>query len=132
LSGLAPSFRSLLAARALVGVGEAAYTPAGTSILSETFPKEVRARVQGMFNIGMFLGGAVGMALGGIVAQWAGWRPAFFVTGVPGLILGFAALRSRGSARALPSQRMPGASLPTAPRFRPAPFPPRRPGTCRY
>src|SRR6516165_555596 len=42
LSGLAGSFRSLLAARAMVGVGEAAYAPAGAAVLSRTFPKEVR------------------------------------------------------------------------------------------
>src|SRR3954453_17217462 len=39
LSGLAGSFRSLLFARALVGVGEAAYTPAGTAMISATFSK---------------------------------------------------------------------------------------------
>jgi MFS family permease len=44
-SGLAHSFHTLLAARGLVGVGEAAYTPAGTAVISATFPKEIRARV---------------------------------------------------------------------------------------
>src|SRR6478672_6541353 len=43
LSGLAGSFRSLVFARALVGVGEAAYTPAGTAMISATFSKCVRA-----------------------------------------------------------------------------------------
>jgi len=47
LSGLSGSFRWLLGARAMVGVGEAAYTPAGTAIISGTFPRELRARVQG-------------------------------------------------------------------------------------
>jgi len=93
LSGLAPSFRFLLFSRALVGVGEAAYTPAGTSIISETFPHHLRSRMQGWFNTGMFLGGAVGMALGGVIAHWAGWRAAFFVVGFPGLLLGFLSLR---------------------------------------
>src|SRR5690606_11360859 len=98
-SGLAPSFRFLLGSRALVGVGEAAYTPAGTAIITETFSKDVRSRVQGYFNLGMFLGGAVGMALGGLVAHWAGWRPAFFVMGVPGLLLGLWALHLPEPAR---------------------------------
>ena len=71
-SGMAGSFRSLLVARGLVGVGEAAYTPAGAAILSGAFPREVRARVQGAFDVGMFLGGATGIALGGILAQWLG------------------------------------------------------------
>jgi MFS family permease len=87
LSGLSASFRWLLGARALVGVGEAAYTPAGTAIISGTFPRELRARVQGFFDLGMFAGGAVGIALGGVIAQWLGWRAAFFIVGVPGLVL---------------------------------------------
>jgi predicted MFS family arabinose efflux permease len=92
-SGLAGSFRSLLAARALVGVGEAAYTPAGAAVISASFPHEVRARVQGSFDIGMFAGGATGIALGGVMVQSLGWRAAFFLVGIPGLILGLSALR---------------------------------------
>jgi len=93
LSGLAGSFRSLLTARALVGVGEAAYTPAGAAILSATFPKSIRARIQGSCDIGMFAGGATGIALGGIMAQSFGWRTAFFFVGIPGLLLGLSAMR---------------------------------------
>lgn len=92
-SGVAGSFRSLLAARGLVGIGEAAYNPAGTAVISASFPGEVRARVQGAFDIGMFIGGATGIALGGIMAQSFGWRPAFFLVGFPGVILGLSALR---------------------------------------
>jgi predicted MFS family arabinose efflux permease len=92
-SGLAGSFRSLLAARGLVGVGEAAYNPAGAAVISASFPGEIRARVQGTFDIGMFIGGAVGLALGGMIVQSFGWRPAFFVVGIPGVILGLSALR---------------------------------------
>src|SRR5215469_4516813 len=92
-SGLAGSFRSLLGARAMVGVGEAAYAPAGAAMLSGTFPKEVRARIQGACDIGMFAGGATGIALGGIMAQSFGWRMAFFFVGIPGLLLGLSAMR---------------------------------------
>jgi predicted MFS family arabinose efflux permease len=92
-SGLAGSFRSLLAARGLVGVGEAAYNPAGTAVISASFPAEVRARVQGTFDIGMFIGGATGIALGGVMLQAFGWRPAFFLVGIPGVILGLSSLR---------------------------------------
>ena len=87
LSGLAGSFRQLLGARALVGVGEAAYTPAATAIISGTFSQKIRARVQGIFDMGMFLGGSIGVAMGGLLAQHVGWRPAFFIVGVPGLLL---------------------------------------------
>src|ERR1700747_11102 len=51
LTGIANAFRTLLAARGLVGVGEAAYSPAGAAVLSASFPSEVRARVQGAFDI---------------------------------------------------------------------------------
>ena len=99
LSGLAGSFRALLGARAMVGVGEAAYAPAGTAVLSGTFPKEVRARVQGLCDIGMFAGGATGIALGGIMAQSFGWRMAFFFVGIPGLLLGLSAMGLPDPAR---------------------------------
>jgi MFS transporter, Spinster family, sphingosine-1-phosphate transporter len=92
-SGLAGSFRSLLAARGLVGVGEAAYNPAGAAVISASFPGGMRARVQGAFDIGMFIGGAAGIALGGVMVQSFGWRPAFFLVGIPGVILGLSALR---------------------------------------
>jgi MFS family permease len=92
-SGLAGSFRSLLAARGLVGIGEAAYAPAGSAVISAVFPPEMRARVQGAFDVGMFIGGAVGIALGGVMAEAFGWRSAFFIIGVPGVILGLCALR---------------------------------------
>ena len=97
MSGVAPSFRSLLACRAAVGVGEAAYAPAGNAMISAAFPKGVRARVQGFFDLGMFTGGALGLALGAILAQSVGWRPAFFIVGVPGVLLAL-------SVRGLPEQ----------------------------
>ncbi|HEY4838864.1 MAG TPA: MFS transporter, partial [Candidatus Acidoferrales bacterium] len=106
-SGLAMSFRSLLVARGLVGVGEAAYTPAGTAVISATFPQEVRARVQGTFDLGMFMGGAVGIALGGIVAQWLGWRAAFWIVGTPGLLLGLSALKLPNTPVPTVKERLP-------------------------
>ncbi len=100
LSGLAASFRSLLTARALVGVGEAAYTPAASAIISASFSHKIRARVQGVFDLGMFTGGAMGLALGAILAQSVGWRPAFFIVGVPGLLLALAVIRLPETPRA--------------------------------
>jgi MFS family permease len=106
-SGMAGSFRSLLAARGLVGIGEAAYTPAGTAVLSATFPKEVRARVQGSFDAGMFIGGGFGIALGGILAGWLGWRAAFFIVGIPGLLLGLSGLKLPEESSTEPHARFP-------------------------
>jgi predicted MFS family arabinose efflux permease len=106
LSGLAGSFRSLLGARALVGVGEAAYAPAGAAVLSATFPREFRARVQGACDIGMFVGGAAGLVLGDIMAASFGWRHAFFIVGFPGLLLGLIAMRLPEPSREATEQRI--------------------------
>jgi MFS transporter, Spinster family, sphingosine-1-phosphate transporter len=116
-SGLAGSFRSLLAARALVGVGEAAYTPAGAAVLSASFPKEMRARIQGSCDIGMFAGGATGIALGGIIAQSFGWRTAFFVVGIPGLLLGLSAIRLPEPPRERSEKQMKLAELVRVPAY---------------
>ncbi len=93
LTGLAGSFRTLLQVRGLVALGEAAYAPAATAIITGSFPRALRARVQGVFDTGMFIGGAVGLALGSLLAERVGWRPAFFIVGVPGLILALSVLR---------------------------------------
>jgi MFS transporter, Spinster family, sphingosine-1-phosphate transporter len=117
LSGLAGSFRTLLLARGLVGVGEAAYTPAGTAVISATFPREVRARVQGAFDIGMFAGGATGIALGGVMAAAFGWRAAFFLVGIPGLLLGLSTLKLPVTQYTAPRERMPMRELLRVPAF---------------
>ena len=116
-TGLAGSFRSLLIARGLVGVGEAAYTPAGAAVISASFPKEVRARVQGAFDIGMFVGGAVGISLGGYIAATFGWRWAFFLVGIPGVLLGLSALRLPKSVVSAVKDSMPVRELLQVPAF---------------
>ena len=92
-SGLAQSFNVLLVARAMVGLGEAAYGPAAQSMISSVFDAERRARAQAVFAAGMLIGGAAGQAIGGIVGNSYGWQPAFFIVGVPGIILGALVLR---------------------------------------
>lgn len=86
--GLAPTFTWLVVALALVGLGEAAYSPAAQSMITGAFSPAARARAQAVFAAGMLVGGAAGQALGGIVGEAYGWRPAFFLVGVPGLLLG--------------------------------------------
>src|ERR1700690_683580 len=65
-SGLAPTYAMLLVARCMVGIGEAAYAPAAQSLISDSFPRENRALAQAIFASGMLLGGAAGLALGGL------------------------------------------------------------------
>lgn len=87
LTGLASSFHALLSARALLGIGEGAYAPGGTAMISDSFPRIYRARVQSVFNFGMLLGGVIGLAVGGVLAETIGWRSAFFLVAVPGFWL---------------------------------------------
>jgi MFS family permease len=81
------SFPQLLMARSGIGIGEAGYAPAGTAMLSGLFPSERRSRMMGFWNISIPLGIAVGIALGGFIAQKWGWRHAFGVVAVPGVIV---------------------------------------------
>jgi MFS family permease len=98
-TGAAVNFATLFAARAAVGVGEAGYYPAGTSLLIDYFPKEKRAWMLGLWNVGASLGVAVGFAMGGLVAGALGWRWAFYFTVIPGVICTILAYRIREPRR---------------------------------
>ena len=117
LSGLAPTFRSLLLARGLVGVGEAAYAPAATAIITGSFPRRVRARVQGVFDLGMFVGGAIGIALGPVLMGWVGWQSAFFVVGIPGILLAKSILGVEEPRVESPEKRVPIRHILRVPAF---------------
>ena len=93
LAGLATSYASLFAARAAVGVGEAAYGTISPALLADYFPRERRGRVFAVFFAAIPIGSALGYIVGGLVDQYFGWRQAFFVAGVPGLVLAALALR---------------------------------------
>jgi len=86
-AAFATGFPGLLSARALVGVGEAAYASLGPAILSDCYAERDRARSFTWFYMAIPVGSAAGYALGGIVAQAWGWRAAFLVAGLPGLLL---------------------------------------------
>lgn len=98
-TGLVRSFPQLFAARAVLGVGEASYYPAGTSLMADYFPKSSRGRAMSIWSAGTALGIAVGFAGGGLVAAHFGWRVAFYMTAVPGLILAALAFRLREPLR---------------------------------
>jgi len=87
LSGFAVNFLTLFAARAAVGVGEAAYVTIAPSLLSDYFPIRLRGRVMAIFFCAIPVGSALGYVVGGLVDKSYGWRAAFFVAGVPGLVL---------------------------------------------
>lgn len=87
LSGAAGSFTQLLLCRMGVGVGEAGFTPALVSMLSDRFPEERRASAFSTIAIWVSVGAAVSATIGGWVVQNYGWRAAFVAMGVPGLVL---------------------------------------------
>jgi MFS family permease len=91
LAGMAQNFIMLAISRAGVGIGEAGCTPTAHSLIAEYFPKNSRARAMAIYSMGISIGTLLGMAMGGIIAAQWGWRAAFFVAGVPGLLLAVAA-----------------------------------------
>lgn len=128
LSGFARSGTMLAGARIGVGVGEATASPSAYSLISDLFPRRLRATALAIYSAGLYVGGGISLGIGGlIVKSWndaypdggplglAGWQAAFMIVGIPGLALAFlvASLREpvRGQSEGLP---------PPAPH--PAPF----------
>lgn len=87
LAGFAPGYRTLLAARATVGIGEASFGTVSPGLVSDFFPKERRGRVLAWFYVAIPVGSALGYLLGGLLGHWYGWHAAFLLVGVPGLLL---------------------------------------------
>ncbi len=87
ISGFAQNFWHLLLARMGVGIGEAGGTPPATSMISDLYAPHERATALGIYTTGIGLGILAGFIMGGYVYEAYGWRVAFFVAGVPGLIL---------------------------------------------
>ena len=86
--GLAGTFVVLFLTRILVGIGEGGYGPAAPTILADYFPVEKRGRIMAIFCAAIPVGSALGYVLGGVIDAQLGWRWAFYIVAVPGLILG--------------------------------------------
>jgi MFS family permease len=87
LSAFARTFPQLALARVGVGVGEASANPAAHSMLSDYFPAARRATVMAVYSTGIYIGTGLGLGIGGLVVDRWGWRAAFLVAGLPGLLL---------------------------------------------
>ena len=87
LAGYASGYRTLLAARATVGVGEASFGTVSPGLVADYFPKEHRGRILSWFYVAIPVGSALGYLLGGVLGQRYGWHDAFLMVGVPGLLL---------------------------------------------
>ncbi|HEY0682564.1 MAG TPA: MFS transporter [Steroidobacter sp.] len=113
--GLAKNWLQLLLARAGVGVGEAALSPAAYSMISDAFPREKQGRAFSVYNMGIAIGAGVAMLVGGLVVaaisvegktftlpllgEVRAWQFVFIVTGAPGLLLPLLLLGVREPAR---------------------------------
>jgi predicted MFS family arabinose efflux permease len=84
--GFTRTFWQLMAARVLVGVGEAGGTPPSQSLISDYFPWRRRPFALSVYAVGASFGSMLGSSTGYLSDRW-GWRSAFFVLGIPGIIL---------------------------------------------
>ncbi len=87
LSGFAQNYWHLLIARMGVGVGEAGGTPPATSMIADLYGPKERAMALGIYTTGIGFGILAGFVIGGYVYAAFGWRTAFFVAGIPGVLL---------------------------------------------
>lgn len=89
--GLAQNFAQLVAARAGVGIGEAGCTPTSHALIADYTPKAKRASALSFYAMGTPLGGLLGLAIGGVMSDYFGWRTAFMAAAAPGLVLALVA-----------------------------------------
>ena len=123
LSGFARSGLQLSLARIGVGVGEASASPAAYSLISDWFPKRMRATALAIYSAGLYLGGGISLLIGGLIVEgWnatypgggplnlVGWQAAFLAVGIPGILLAawVFSLREpvRGAIEGMPTPRV--------------------------
>src|SRR3954466_8917596 len=99
MSGVARNFSQLIVARLGVGVGEATCSPASTSLIGDLYPSTARARAVAVWMLGLPLGLGLANGAGGWILQNWGWRNAFYVAAVPGILCAIAAWRMHEPAR---------------------------------
>jgi len=89
ISGSVQNYFQLLLARIGVGIGEAGGSPPSHSIISDIFPPEKRASALGFYSMGVSFGILFGFLFGGWLNEYLGWRWAFVIVGLPGILLAF-------------------------------------------
>ncbi len=117
LCGFAVGFWSLLLFRIGVGVGEAGCSPPAHSLISDLFEPAKRATALATYSIGIQIGVMLGLLAGGWINEWFGWREAFYIVGLPGVLFSFLLLGTlrepprglaEGRSQAAASLPMPG------------------------
>ena len=99
LAGFSGSFAQLLVLRGIGGLGSAAFSVSGQTLLLRSVPSELRGRASGLYSGGFLLGGISGPAIGGLVAQWSERAPFFIYGGMLLIPFGIAAVILRDSPR---------------------------------
>ena len=87
LCALTGNYAQLFMARVFIGFGEAGYAPGGSALISGLYPFEKRSKMMGLWNASIPLGSAIGVAGGGFIAHYLGWKHAFGLVALPGLIV---------------------------------------------
>jgi len=87
MCSFANDYTQLLVLRALTGIGEAAYCPAAVALIMKVFPADYRTRYLGIYDSAAPIGAGIGLAVGGYVGLILGWRHAFGLVAIPGVIL---------------------------------------------
>lgn len=115
--GLAANFTQLALARVGVGIGEAGSSPPSHAIIADLYKPDERSSAMAIYSLGAYFGVMIGFLVGAYVSVHWGWRSAFFVVGLPGLIIS-ALVRftltepPRGFAEGLETQPPPALKLP--------------------
>ncbi len=105
-AGVARSYVQMLATRAVVGIGEAAYASISPALISDYFPPSRRGRAFSVFYVAIPVGMAVGYLLGGhLQAVFRSWRAVFFIVGLPGLLLALLTLTAPDPPRGIEDAR---------------------------
>ncbi|MDM0030112.1 spinster family MFS transporter [Variovorax saccharolyticus] len=93
VGGFAQSFQHLVMARIGVGAGESGAMPAAHALIARIYPAQNHAIVYAVFSLAVPIGSTLGLMLGGWINDSMGWRQAFFVIGLPGVLLALLAWR---------------------------------------
>jgi MFS family permease len=112
-AGLARSFWQMFVPRSLVGVGEASYATLAPAMIADYCAPERRSRTLAVFYAAIPVGSAFGFLLGGQLADHFGWRTAFFMVGLPGLLFALLALAIHEPVRG--ASEVAAVSPPVAP-----------------
>lgn len=99
LTAAAPNYLSLVAIRSALGFGQGITEPAASSLLADYYPADQRGKAFSIQQVLLFVGFGLGVGLGGVIGNSLGWRWAFIIVGLPGVIFAFLCYRLKEPTR---------------------------------